>query len=453
MRAGLLLAAVAAAGSSAACTDPCCRFDSRPIGLERAGQGELLARVSIDGEGPRQALLDTGTPITIWNAPLTDRPPQVKRRDIHILGVTAGNPTRAILRRTQTLAAPLSPLPGETATITPIALLGGDLLANFSVEIGFAAPQLVLWTEQQATDAFLSSAGYAVLHLQRRGGGELESKDPEDLGPDGPYQYPASMLVLRACAAPEGFDREQAPPPRCCGNDQRTLATGTDLSLVLGTGYGPVILSRSAWNRLLTRFDTAPVLESRPLVVATAQEPIAAQWGMLPRLALVDREADPAVDPGPCVELGRSRRLEQVALSQSRNAEHALCALTCDQDPRTDGRAQNSAGYLELAGSLPVAIIDDGERLLQTLRAEVHPGAPEVDGILGANALRSARVELDYRTQPARAIFSCEASAAAGDCRAVGRCPRLPEEGQTHSCFGLPAHGLPRMCDNPGTCQ
>jgi hypothetical protein len=450
MRAGLLLAALAAAGSAAGCTEPCCTFDSRPIGLKRAEKGELVVRVNIDGRGPQDALLDTGTPITIWNAPLDGGLPQIKRRDIQLLGLTQGDPIRATLRRTQTVAAPLSALPGM---ITPVALLGGDLLGNFSVEIGFAGPELVLWAEQQASDGFLSSAGYAVLRLPRRGGGELESKNPEGFGPAGPFQYPASLLVLRACGAPASFVKEAPLPARCCGDDQRTLASGADLALVLGTGFGPVILSRAAWNRLAASFDTPPVMTPGQLVVATSDTPIAAEWTHLPRLALVDRQAEPAVDPGPCVELGRARRLEQVAVSQAGNADHALCALPCDQDPRTDHRAQNSAGYLELAGTLPVAIIDDGERLLQTLRAEVHPGAPEIDGILGADALRSARVELDYRNQPSRAIFSCEASADPNACRAVGSCPRLPEDGQTHSCFGLPAHALPRICDNPTACE
>ena len=451
----LLLAMLVAAGSASllgGCTGPCCSYDSRPIALERAKQGELLARVTIDGEGPRLAVIDTGTPISIWNAPLTDQLPLVRRRDVNILGLTPEAPVRAILRRTMTVAAPLATLPGEPP-IPPVALLGGDLLGNFSIEIGFGIPELVIWPEQQATDAFLSSAGYAVLHVDRRGGGELESKAPrEGIGPAGPYQYPASLLVLRACGAPALFDRTQPLTPHCCTGEERALATGTDLSLLLGTGFGPVILSRSAWTRIAARLGSQPAMTAGPLVVATAEGVIQAEWTTLPRLALMDREADTSVDPGPCVELSRSRRLEQVALSQSMNAQHALCALPCDQDPRTDHRAQNSAGYLELGGDLPVAVIDDGESLLQTLRAEVHPGAPEIDGIVGADALRAARVELDYKSQPARAIFSCEAAAATA-CRAVGRCPRLPEPGQTHSCFGLPAHALPGLCDNPSTCN
>jgi hypothetical protein len=454
MRAGLVLVgALAAQGLGAGCSEPCCTFDSQPIALRHAAHKELLAQVWIDGaEG--QAVIDTGTPISIWNAPLDGNLPEVKPREVRILGITAGgtSPTRAILRQTQTVAAPLSDLMGPLGPIKPAALLGGALLSNFSVEIGFAAPQLVLWQEQRATDSFLSASGYAVLHVKRRGGGELESLAPRDgVGPRGPYQYPPSLLVLRACGGPAAFDREAPLAARCCGDDERTLASGADLSLLLGTGYGPVILSRSAWGRLSRRLPAPPATAPGPLVVPTVEGPIAAEWTTLPRLALIDREADPSLDPGPCVELGRARRLEQVAVAQSRNADHAVCALVCDQDPRTDNRAQNSAGYLELAGELPVAIIDDGERLLQTLRAAVRPDGPELDGILGAGALVDARVELDYPSQ--RAIFSCEASAPASDCRTVGRCPRLPKQGQTHSCFGLPPHALPRMCDNQRACQ
>jgi hypothetical protein len=461
MRAGLALAgAVAALAIDAGCSEPCCTYDSRPIALERGQGGELMVLASLDGAPAGRAILDTGTPVTIWNAPLGEGLPEVKRREVRLLGPApsgAAPPTRAILRRTMTVAAPLGTVMGAEGPITPVALLGGDLLVNFSVEVGFAAPQLVIWSEQPATDAFLSAAGYAVVHAKRRGGGELESAAPrEGIGPRGPYQYPSSMLLLRGCANPNLFDREQPLPARCCGNDQRALASGTDLSLLLGTGFGPLVLSRSAWERVSRAVGAPPPpLTPGPLLVPTSDTPVMAQWSTLSRLALVDREADAAVDPGPCVELGRSRRLEQVAVAQSRNADHALCALPCDQDPRTNNRAQNSAAYLELASEIPVAVIDDGDRLLQTLRAEIRPEGAELDGVLGAGALVNARVELDYRNQPARAIFSCEASleAGVGACRSVGRCARLPEPGQTHSCFGLPAHALPRICDNPTACQ
>jgi hypothetical protein len=339
---------------------------------------------------------------------------------------------------------------GGGGTMTPVALLGGDLLTGFSVEIGFAAPELVLWASQPASDGFLAESGYAVLRVTRRGASETEVHAPGGIGPGGPYQFPPSLLALRACAAPAGFDREAAPPASCCPGDERTLASGVDLSLLLGTGYGPLILSRSAWNRITRTLPAAPATTARPLLVASAEAPILnAEWSTLPRLALVDREADTTLNPGPCVELGRARRLEQIDVAQSRNAEHAVCALPCDADPGSLERAQNSAAYLELGGELPVAIVDDGEPLLGARSAQIFPDGPQIDGILGAAALHDARLEIDYQSQPARAILSCEAGVDATRCRAVGRCPRLPSKGQQHVCFGLPAHGLPGMCDNP----
>jgi hypothetical protein len=454
MRLLALAALIAALVGGSACSAPCCTYDSRPIRLQRAAGGELMVRLQDDDGAKGTALVDTGTPVTVF-ADGTDGVVGIRRHDLRLLGPddTAGNaPIRALLDGVTMIHAPLSALSDGTA---PMALLGGDLLTSFSVEFGFAVPELVLWPEQPAPDGFLSAAGYAVLRIRRRGAGETEAVAPSSgIGPSGPYQFPSSLLAMRACATPAVFDREAPLPQSCCVGDEQTLATGVDLALLLGTGYGPIILSRSAWARVTRNLVPPPVTTVRALHAATATQPILdAQWSTLPRLALVDREADTAVNPGPCVELGRSRRLEQVALAQSRNAERAVCALPCDQDPRSAGSAQNAAAYIELGGDLPVAIIDDGDPLLGGRGAQIFPDGPQIDGILGAAALRNARVEIDYRGQPARAIFSCAPDVAESACRTVGRCPRLPGAGQTHTCFGRPAHALPGICDNlPAEC-
>jgi len=123
----------------------------------------------------------------------------------------------------------------------------------------------------------------------------------------------------------------------------------------------------------------------------------------------------------------------------------------CDTDPNEAGKAQNSAAYLELDGMLPVAVIDDAEPFLQSLRFDVRPEGPEVDGLVGAGVLAGTRLELDYLGDPARAIFSCEAAAAAAmTCHSASRCPRLPDHTQQHLCFGLPAHRLPTTCSPSG---
>jgi hypothetical protein len=156
-RCGGALVAMAVA-AHLGCAEPCCTYDSQPIGLDRGDKGELLAWVRLDGTTSGKALLDTGSPVSIWNLPLAGAP-EVRQHELRLLGITAaaGAPIRAILRDTLAVGAPLSAIVGASKQeLTPVALLGGDLLGNFSVEIGFGVPQLVLWQEQKATDGFLS---------------------------------------------------------------------------------------------------------------------------------------------------------------------------------------------------------------------------------------------------------------------------------------------------------
>ena len=453
-----LASALVMAACIASCDDPCCTIDSRPIPLVRGPAGELLVRVA-GPRGPELAVFDTGTPITIWRSDDTMAPARVQRRDLVLLGPAAAqqpDPVRAIWRRMLTVEAPLGTVGNEAMQVAPVAILGGDLLSLFSVEIAFAEPSVTFWRYQPTGDGFLATAGYAVLHLPRRGGGQLDALDPPDrLGQQPPHRFPSSRLLARACAAPATFNREAPLPTRCCPQDERRLSSGADLSLLVTTGLGPVVLGRSAWQRVVARLplEIEPQLSQRPLFLANSAQPISASFTRLPGLALVDREAALADDPGPCAELARARRLEQVAFRQSLSEEVAACALPCDLDPRDSSRAQNAAAYLEIASPIEVAIIEDSHPLLHAVRTEVRPAGPEVDGFLGASALAQVRVELDYVASQPRGIFSCEPGAPAGGCRAVARCPRLPARGQRRVCFGLPAHGLPNMCENASACS
>ena len=198
------------------------------------------------------------------------------------------------------------------------------------------------------------------------------------------------------------------------------------------------------------RPDSAP----GELYVATWNAPIAATWSTIPRFALVDNETGGATDPGPCVELGRSRRIEQVSvLVQAAEANQTttdVCTQPCDNDTREPEKAQNSAAYLEMSGQIAVAVIADDEPYLQGLRFDVRPEGPELDGIVGAGALGRSRVEIDYTSSSKRAVFSCEREALRGACYAAPRCPRLPAAGDMHLCFGLPKHGLAPTCAPSG---
>jgi hypothetical protein len=463
---GLAWALAGAAG----CDESCCTVDHQPIPLSRAAAGELLVNFA-GPQGPTPGLVDTGSPVTVWSASEELGPARVVERDLTLLGrptALSASPVRARFHRVLTIEAPVGAVGTDSEPLAPLAVLGSDVLTRYSVEFAFALPQVTFWRRQAASDGFLTSVGYAVLQLPRRGGGELLAVDPKDsLGRREPHQFGPSRLLLRTCAAPAAFDRAQPLPTRCCAGEERRLNTGTDLALLLATGVGPVVLGRNAWERVRAQLPagTEPALRAGSLHVPYAARPVTAMFTQLPRMVLVDAEADAANDPGPCGELARARRLELVAVSQSANAQRAACALRCDRDPTDLGRAQNTAAYLELTGALEVAVVEDTVPFLQAIRLEVRPRGPEVDGLIGAAALAPTRLELDYQAPETRAIFSCDplatAAAQAGTmqagttsaCRAVGRCPRLPGSGQRRTCFGLPAHGLPEICEDADACE
>ena len=350
------------------------------------------------------------------------------------------------------------------------AILGGNLLRSFSVDFRFAPPcpagsttcpgaSMTLWFHLGADDGFLSTAGYAVVRFNPFGGGEVTAQGPPDfLGQRGPWVLPASRVVLRGCAVPTPFDPATEPLHTCCARtDASSLANapGANLALLVDTGIGPLVLGQAAWDRVVAAARAtgvelaAPTLMPGSLSMAGAPTPIDASWSEIPRLALVDLEAGGNDDPGACVELGRARRIEWVSYQNVKNAVPA-CVQPCDTDVREPQKAQSSAAYIELGGAIPVAVVADDTLFLQSLRFDVRPEGPELDGIIGAGALGSSRVELDFLSSQPRALFTCEPEAPREACRAAPRCPRLPSQDDLHSCFGFGPHGLPAMCADNG---
>jgi hypothetical protein len=451
-------------------------IDSYPITLARApmggpfsGDGALLG-LATDPRAPNASfpmVVDTGSPITalqgvassdlatfsggfdLWDPTSATPPPDA--------------PLRASFRGLDMLALPLGPA-GDGSVATG-GVLGANLLRGYSVGMRFGAPcgdgsaavcsSLTFWDHLGADEGFLEDAGYAVYRFAPYGGGEVTAEGPPDFfGARAPLVLPATRIVLRTCAVPAAFAPSD-PVEACCSADAANLlSTGVNLSLLLATGIGPVVLSQSAFDRVAIASPTPlpPPTDATPsLFVATWPTPIVAAWSTIPRLAFVDLEAGGANDPGACVELGRARRTEQVSYRRVRDPGAALCQQPCDADPREPNLAQSSAAYLELGGAIPVAIVSDDEPFLQGLAADVQPEGPQLDGLVGAGALGRSQAEIDYLSSQPRVVFSCEADAPRDACWAAARCPRLPDAQSVHYCFGLPAHGLPPTCA-PTTC-
>jgi hypothetical protein len=466
-----LFAAVAAAG----CDDDCCTVvDSYPIPLLRApmggpfgGDGALYATAARPGAAPGETfpmLVATGSPIT---ALAGDPGPTLatQKGGFDLIGPGADPTTpakRAMFRGLSMLRLPLGAVGGDATTLAVGGVIGGNLLRAYSIELRFAplvcagsatsCPSMTLWGHLGTDLGFLQDAGYAVIRFTPYGGGETTAQgDADFLGERGPLVLPPTRAVLRGCALPDLFTPDMPPKTCCTATDAMQLGKGVDLSLMVDTGIGPLVLSQAAWKRVVAAAAMAepPAVLPEPidgtLSIATWNEPIPVGWSTIPRYALVDLEVGAMNDPGPCVELGRSRRTEQVSYQIVANMSQDECAQPCDTD-RGTGLPHTSAAYLEISGNVPVAVVADAHLFLQSLRFDIRPEGPELDGIVGVAALGRSRVEIDYRSSPVRAIFSCEAGAPRGECWAGARCPRLPNQGDVHFCFGLGPHTLAPSC-------
>lgn len=463
----LLVLALGAALPGSACSDLTYTIDGFPIDLRTGAavleSGGLQANFCDDqGQGcdeaspPRVLAIDTGSPLTFLRRQ-ADEPTQMVNRSFDIqdgLPVAAGTyPVRATFQDVEALPLTLDPA-------GPDAVLGGTLLTNFSIQIDFGKPTVTFWNRQGASDAFFGGGScavavagaaptcYSVLHFDLLGSAELSAtSEPDFLGLTGPIEVPATRIVLRGCAAPSAADPVNDPQPSCCTRTQAvTLATGTNVALLVATGVGPLILAQSAWDRIAANPTlAAPLTTPTPgpdVAIPSQSTPITGVlWSTLPRLALVDLESDPTMDQGACVDLGRARRLDWVENHRVQAAP--ACVQPCDTDLQAAGKAQNAAGYLELGGDLPVAIVPDGVPLLQSLRAELRQQGPQIDGLIGSNLLAQTTLEVDYKNSPTRAIFTCAPGTPRPACWSSPRCQRQDSSGDQHACFGLGLQSLP----------
>ena len=230
---------------------------------------------------------------------------------------------------------------------------------------------------------------------------------------------------------------------------------GVDLALVLDTGVGPIVLagrpgcaSSTSWSP--GRADGRARRRAGELRIATWPTPIPATWSTIPRFALVDLETGAATDPGPCVELARARRIEQVSYQIVQDAmsqvQTTACTQPCDSDPREPDKAQNSAAYLELTGQIPVAVIaDDGLPAGPALRRP--PGGARGRRRRSARARSAARASRSTTCRRRRA--RCSRARATRSAASAGRppaAPACPTRSTSTSASGCPHARLRARC-------
>jgi hypothetical protein len=433
-----LLLLLASCGSNASYD-----HDLDPIRLGRApvepggeAGGGLLAQVATP-TGIAPLLVDTAFPLNaLARNGCSGEPGWTYTGDMELFGYDATSPLRASFRHVGLFD--FCPGPTGDAATQPSGVMGGPLLSNFVVGLSLLrrpAPEskMTLWPGLPGTDDQYAENGWVSLRFKLRGSSYAAKGNGE-----ASLTLPNSRIVLATCGAPRSFVPSE-PVETCAAGEAAVKASGVDLLLTVGTGAGPLILSRSAWERIAARTGQAADAGTMgELFTPFATTATPARFHSLSRLALFEGTTDSSW-LGPCAELARARRIEWVLANQGDGA----CFQPCDA---SSGDADDTRPYLELGGPLRLAVVDETSEILRAINADAPPN-PQVDGIIGATTLTGTRLWHDYVAKPeGRVVAACEEGSTRETCWAAPSCPGLTAADQKHVCFNQPERGWAPVC-------
>lgn len=341
--------------------------DQYPIDVELAS-GAVMVGLRQDGAPDRDAVLDVLSPVTLVD-PGRGVPASVSIHDVLVLG---GGTPRARLVEAQLVE--VHPCDADECTVGPEsapvpyqAVIGADVLAGDAVRLRLGTEQVFVLPDIGGDDSDRTRSCDAVFPSPYRGGGTLVLAGTE-------LPFGGRRIALQACL---GANPDPAVP-----QSQR----GADALLVASTGIGTTILGETAYARYRLANPAAPALAALPdATVYLPSGPITGKLTTLSSLALVATSS--STPRAPCRQVYGS---------------HLIIQRDCVSDddcPCEEGNTFCSTPAVVEIGaptSLDVLVVVDGEPTLQALRTELRPDQPEVDGILGTNAMRSAEIDIDY---------------------------------------------------------
>jgi len=381
--------------------------DPFPINVDTTS-GAIMVGLSQAGAGDRVAVLDLLSPITVIDQdPELD--PSLSYVDLTLLGTaTPGGPIdlstavpRARFPGAQLVA--LHPCTSECASGDPScdptrcnvgtaaaphpfqAIIGADALAGDAVRLRLADDQISVLPDVGGTDKERSLDCDAVFDSPYRGGGTLVFPTTE-------LAFGNRRITLQACL---GQDPDPGPTPEITALNQR----GADALVVVSTSIGISILGAAAYQRyLIAHPEETPASPPPTESVYLPSGIVTGQHVTIKRLALVAASTSNALSPCRQIYAHRLLTTHQLATADCQRDANGNSPRDC---PCKDGSLFCAVpGILELT-PVPPAVIDmlvvsDTDMTLQALRAELRPDQPEVDGILGADVLRNAEIDVDY---------------------------------------------------------
>ncbi|MEO8700815.1 MAG: hypothetical protein ABI867_12270 [Kofleriaceae bacterium] len=377
--------------------------DVYPIAVETTS-GAIVVGLRPEDSPDRTAVLDLLSPITLVD-PGAGVSPSVTTSDLIVLGL---RPTgeldlpRAQFPDAQVLA--LHMCVDDTCNVGPTsaprpfdAIIGADALAGDAVRMRLGDNELFVLADVAGDAEDRAAACDAVFPSPYRGGGTLVVAGTE-LG------FTGRRVTMQTCLGPD--------PDPALPQSQR----GADALMLISTGIGTSLIGQTAYERYVVAHPlTAIPFED----LATTGEvflpsgPVAGRVAMIAGLALVARSS--TTPRAPCRHV---------------YGHHLLLADDCkdgDDCPCENGDAFCPIpAVLELPNMIEMLVIPDDNPTLQALRTELRPDQPEVDGIIGTNALRTSELDIDYPN--ARVLARCTTPECVARPAMPAREDRLPIE-------------------------
>jgi hypothetical protein len=346
--------------------------DEFPTYVDRTSGGVVVGLQ--EGKQHRTAVLDVLSPMT-----LIDRGPDARvsidDSNLVLLGARGG-PTgeldlpRAAFTSKQVVTlhpckAPVCEIGTPTAPRAFDAIVGLDAFSSDALRLRLGDDQVFILPDIAGSELHRSRACDAVLPSPFRGGGTIVLGGTE-LG------FSNWRIAIDTCIA---FN-----PDQFATQDQR----GSNALLVVSTAIGISILSESAYARYRELDDTIPEVTALPeSQVNLPSGVVSGHVTTLPSLALVGNSS--GYPRAPCRQMWASHLL---ASRNCRGGDDCPCS---DNDTFCPTPA-----IVEVSEPVSVLVVADSNPTLQALRTELRPDRPEVDGILGTDALRALELDIDY---------------------------------------------------------
>lgn len=415
-------AALAAAGALAGCTLITDSFltndfsgDPFPTQVDTTTGALMVGMQPLDGSPPHRAVLDLLSPFTLID-PGKTADPSLTTVDLMLLGQSVdGTLTLPRARFPQAQLISLHPCPtvndadpmqlpgctvgtagdpqhlptcavGTPGDLRPFdGVIGANVLAGDAIRLRLTDSQIFVLADIGGDTRSRSLTCDAVFDSPYRGGGTLLISGTE-------LPFGNRRITLSACLG-QTIDVEKN------GVKMPPAQHGANALFVVSTSIGISIIDEAAYERYRNAAPEANAPDVSLLPVDTVCLPsglVTGRRATINQMALVGASISNGLSP--CRQIYAHYQLSDGPLAQNTDPNMDCNDVTGDC-PCKDGSSFCAVpAVLELTPppGIDVLVVPDTDPTLQSLRTELRPDQPEIDGLLGTKVLRGAEIDVDY---------------------------------------------------------